>query len=220
MLPTNYQVGRQSSRHDDSDDSDDDQERSRPLPPTKQQAPPLGVTGVLCDTQVLQDNSNNRGTLQYTVFRPRYVKLKPPLVCVAGGPYLVSRVVVVVDWTVGGRLIVWIDFILHTTHLSLPVYLLTAMAISFHLGTSRQRPFPYIFRSDWLWTIQTNGRTRSKVFSSGYHYDQSRRKVVEEPGPRYGTRLGASCQTFESKTLSFIRALVWRHCRLRIIGLG
>jgi len=53
----------------------------------QQQQPPLGVTGVLCDTDSLQ--VRGRGMIQYTVFRPRYVKMKPPMLCVAGGPYLV-----------------------------------------------------------------------------------------------------------------------------------
>jgi len=92
MLPQNYQISQKNrTRSDDEDDERLDGRRphalpSRRLPPQQQQQPPLGVTGVLCDTNSLP--IRGRGTVQYTIFRPRYVKMKPPLICVAGGPYL------------------------------------------------------------------------------------------------------------------------------------
>ncbi|KAL7559507.1 hypothetical protein ACA910_010319 [Epithemia clementina (nom. ined.)] len=65
----------------------------RPHPPLsmmqqqqQQQQPPLGLTGVLCQSQNL--SIPNRGILHYTIFRPRNLKYVPPLVCVAGGPLL------------------------------------------------------------------------------------------------------------------------------------
>jgi proline iminopeptidase len=62
--------------------------------------PPLGVTGVLCDSHTI--SIPNRGKLHYTIFRPRNLKYNPPLICVAGGPllpsmYLSQLVHVVVD---------------------------------------------------------------------------------------------------------------------------
>lgn len=60
---------------------------------------PLGLTGVLCDSHTVRvpPRSGNDGTgsantkLHYTVFRPRNLQYKPPLVCVAGGPHLPSN---------------------------------------------------------------------------------------------------------------------------------
>ena len=49
--------------------------------------PPLGLTGVLCDSHTL---TLPHGSLQYTVFRPRHLHHRPPLICVAGGPLLPS----------------------------------------------------------------------------------------------------------------------------------
>ena len=70
-------------------------------------APPLGVTGVLCDTHSLF--IRGRGNLQYTVFRPRYVRMKPPLVCLAGGPYLPWQYLSTLVHLVNDRSLVFFD---------------------------------------------------------------------------------------------------------------
>lgn len=51
-------------------------------------APPLGLTGVLCDSHTME--IPKRGVLHYTIFRPRFMNanMPPPLVCIAGGPLL------------------------------------------------------------------------------------------------------------------------------------
>jgi proline iminopeptidase len=54
---------------------------------SSQSQPPFGLTGVVCASHTL---TLPHGTLQYTIYRPRYLKLRPPLVCVAGGPLLPS----------------------------------------------------------------------------------------------------------------------------------
>jgi len=89
-------------------------------------APPLGITGVLCSNQTV--SIERRGTLHYTVYRPRMLspiqlppassnnntsshKIRrslnlpqpnPPLICIAGGPgmpcqYLTSLVHLIAD---------------------------------------------------------------------------------------------------------------------------
>ena len=110
MLPSHLQIQR---RNDNSEGSSDDEvgggrshdqkksgisasaDRRGPvregnrigrdrLPP-----PPLGLTGVLCDSKQL--TIPGRGNLHYTVFRPRQLSMKPPLIVVAGGPLLPSH---------------------------------------------------------------------------------------------------------------------------------
>jgi len=87
MLPSHLQI------HKDDDDDDhhrhsDQQRRLRhyETPPLAQ--PPLGITGVLCDSHSFR--VHHRGVLHYTIFRPRHWTVKPPLVCISGGPLMPS----------------------------------------------------------------------------------------------------------------------------------
>ena len=71
-------------------------------PQRPQQQFPLGLTGVLCQSNTIDLPNHNRGTLHYTIYRPRnlvfyqrqqqqqqgFLSSPPPLVCVAGGPGL------------------------------------------------------------------------------------------------------------------------------------
>ena len=64
------------------------------------QAPPLGMTGVMC--KIGKVDMPGRGTIHYRIFRPRQVEQKPPLVVLHGGPlipcnYLLPLAYVVVD---------------------------------------------------------------------------------------------------------------------------
>ena len=106
MLPQHYQIHRPGS----SDDEDDDDTahrtgRGTAAPPFHQ--PPLGVTGVICDTHSLL--IPGWGTLQYTIFRPRYVHMKPPLLCVAGGPYLPWQYLSTLVHLVNDRSLIFFD---------------------------------------------------------------------------------------------------------------
>lgn len=90
-------------------------------PSALRQAPPLGITGVVCKSQMIE-LPNDRGKLHCTVYRPRMLEQRarndanssrstsrpqlpqpnPPLICVAGGPgmpcqYLMSLVHLVPD---------------------------------------------------------------------------------------------------------------------------
>jgi proline iminopeptidase len=69
MLPSHLQTNRTSNA----------QYNSRNAPP------PLGLTGVICESRTLE---LNHGQLVFTIYRPRNLKYKPPLICVAGGPLL------------------------------------------------------------------------------------------------------------------------------------
>lgn len=100
MLPDKYQTQRRKSEEEDDEDDNGGnvRGRSRNRFPSHQYTqhqqeqqqqqpwPPLGITGVLCQSQNL--SIPNRGILHYTVFRPRNLQFIPPLVCVAGGPLL------------------------------------------------------------------------------------------------------------------------------------
>jgi alpha/beta hydrolase fold len=96
MLPAHLQVARTGSNDSDSEDERYNiprrlrQPQSVPASLRFMQQPPLGLTGVLCDSHTIQVPS--RGVLHYTVFRPRNLKddMPPPLVCVAGGPLMPS----------------------------------------------------------------------------------------------------------------------------------
>lgn len=119
MLPQHYQVGRRNPEHDDGDDDDDDLLAARRRRQARasaslagalrQPAPPLGLTGVLCDTQCL--TIPGRGSLQYTVFRPRYLHRMPPLVCLAGGPFLPWTYLNVLVHLIHDRSLVFLYFI-------------------------------------------------------------------------------------------------------------
>jgi Serine aminopeptidase, S33 len=88
---------------------------------SRPQAPPLGITGVLCNSQMIE-LPNDRGKLHCTIYRPRMMDQRvvsdtsssrntsrvilpqpnPPLICVAGGPgmpcqYLMALVHIVPD---------------------------------------------------------------------------------------------------------------------------
>ena len=91
MLPSQYQVRRRSGSEDEYDDGGFGNRPSRGglashQRPVGMQQPPLGLTGVICDSKTIA--IPNRGSLHYTVFRPRHLRIKPPLVCIAGGPLL------------------------------------------------------------------------------------------------------------------------------------
>ena len=120
MLPQHYQVNRRRAEDEDDDDNDDEEKRRtignressftgsfRTPTASGSPQPPLGVTGVLCDTNSL--SIRGRGTLQYTVFRPRYVRMKPPLVCLAGGPYLPWNYLSVLVHLINDRSLVFFD---------------------------------------------------------------------------------------------------------------
>lgn len=79
------------------------------LPPNLGHAPPIGITGVLCDSHTIP--IGNRGRLHYTVFRPRHLTYKPPLICVAGGPFLPSQYLTPLVHLVTDRSIVVYDTI-------------------------------------------------------------------------------------------------------------
>lgn len=88
MLPVHLQVS--SRKEIDDSDSDDSRRQNRRLEsrehPNRQ--PPLGLTGVLCESKSLY--ISGRGNLRYTIFRPRNMQqgMLPPLICIAGGPLL------------------------------------------------------------------------------------------------------------------------------------
>lgn len=89
MLPAHLQVRSRPSEDDEDDDRMSSPPR-RPLESPHSSPPPLGLTGVVCDSKFLK---LDRGYLHYTVFRPRYLPtatndMPPPLLCVAGGPLL------------------------------------------------------------------------------------------------------------------------------------
>jgi pimeloyl-ACP methyl ester carboxylesterase len=113
---------------DDDDESDDDQRidgsamryavagtahidkmQHKPQLPLKHQQPPLGLTGVLCDSRRLV--IANRGSLHYTIFRPRQIgpQHKPPVVCVPGGPVLPSNYLQSIVYTVTDRSVILYD---------------------------------------------------------------------------------------------------------------
>jgi pimeloyl-ACP methyl ester carboxylesterase len=88
MLPAHLQV---SKRHDTDDDSPhnshsrletDNPHFALESPRSSQ----MCLTGVVCDSHTLC--VPNRGHLHYTVFRPRHLRYKTPLVCCSGGPLL------------------------------------------------------------------------------------------------------------------------------------
>jgi pimeloyl-ACP methyl ester carboxylesterase len=139
MLPSKNQLRQPYQHHDDEgdDDSDDDDDDQRidgsamryPVagtahhnpnhptsfaqPPSNQQPqhqqPPLGLTGVLCDSHRLI--IPNRGSLHYTIFRPRQIgpQHKPPVVCVPGGPVLPSNYLQSIVYTVTDRSVILYD---------------------------------------------------------------------------------------------------------------
>jgi pimeloyl-ACP methyl ester carboxylesterase len=128
MLPRNYHVGRRDPIHDDDDDDDDadllaarrrrqamarnssalDGRDTLGTPPPVD--PPLGLTGVLCETKRLTIRGSAK-RLQYTVFRPRYLHRVPPLVCLAGGPFLPWTYLTVLVHLIPDRSLVFFDFV-------------------------------------------------------------------------------------------------------------
>ncbi|GKY96583.1 hypothetical protein MPSEU_000617900 [Mayamaea pseudoterrestris] len=82
MLPSHYHPARDSA---DCPPNRRLNDSSSATPPSSRQLPPLGLTGVLCESRSI---TLPHGTLQCTIFRPRHLKYKPPLICVAGGPLL------------------------------------------------------------------------------------------------------------------------------------
>jgi pimeloyl-ACP methyl ester carboxylesterase len=147
MLPSNH-LRQPHQRHndeaadedDDDEDDDEDDEDQRidgstmryPVGggrvhrnPTAQhmhvqQQPPLGITGVLCDSNRLV--IPGRGTLHYTIFRPRSCvqnqshqqhvpsyRYKPPVVCVPGGPLIPSNYLQSIVYTVTDRSVILYD---------------------------------------------------------------------------------------------------------------
>jgi pimeloyl-ACP methyl ester carboxylesterase len=85
------------------------QQQQQPVHQHQQQQPPLGLTGVLCDSHRL--NIPNRGKLHYTIFRPRQIgpQHKPPVVCVPGGPVLPSNYLQSIVYTVTDRSVILYD---------------------------------------------------------------------------------------------------------------
>lgn len=92
-----------ASHHQDNDKNNEEIERGfanpkNVVPPRRDCAfhppntptppPPLGLTGVVCQSNTLARGA--RGVLHYTVYRPRHWQYRPPLICVAGGPGLPS----------------------------------------------------------------------------------------------------------------------------------
>ena len=75
--------------------------------------PPLGLTGVVCESHCL--TVPGRGRLHYTVYRPRqllhspYCHYKPPLVCVPGGPLIPCNYLQSLVYTVTDRAVVLYD---------------------------------------------------------------------------------------------------------------
>jgi len=138
MLPSHLQVQRRKVDDDDDDvASSSSRSFSSRFPDRRRLAhedtpplgnPPLGLTGVLCDTHTLRvgtTNGNGGGegggqrrrrrtatsaVLKYTVFRPRNMKYKPPLVCVAGGPFLPSTYLSPLVHLVTDRSVVLYDY--------------------------------------------------------------------------------------------------------------
>jgi proline iminopeptidase len=100
MLPAHLQLSRMDK--EDAEDSSDETDEARrhqqrlefpaksELSSTISKHPPLGLTGVLCDSHSI--TIPQRGVLHYTVFRPRNLddQMPPPLVCMAGGPLMPS----------------------------------------------------------------------------------------------------------------------------------
>ena len=92
MLPAHLQVSRDGGGNESDSSSEVEGHSKRGRRPihnnNNSQQPPLGLTGVLCDSHKL--SIPQRGTLHYTIFRPRNMQpnMPPPLLCIAGGPLL------------------------------------------------------------------------------------------------------------------------------------
>lgn len=111
MLPSNlFDPPRRSEDHDRNDRNMN--QASQPAA-----APPLGVTGVMCQLGSLQ--IPHRGTIHYRIFRPRQLKpppkqirgiqYKPPLVVIHGGPMIPCNYLLPLAYIIVDRAVIFYD---------------------------------------------------------------------------------------------------------------